>query len=123
MAVELVAQGSSSEVRYTSRIQKGGALLDDMRLLVRSWSNGCVTQQRDRMVVENVLGKESRARAVDTYQRAFLPRFIQGSPAAAWKIVRQLEDREVPVDILRPVYYWITARSEPLLYDFVCEEL
>jgi hypothetical protein len=78
-------------------MQKGGALLDDMRLLVRSWSNGCTAQQRNSIVAENVLGKESRAHAVDTYRRAFLPRFIQESPPAAWKIVRQLEDREVPI--------------------------
>ena len=32
-------------------------------------------------------------------------------------------DREVPVEILRPVYFWITARSEPLLCDFTSEEI
>ena len=123
MTIAAIQKRCSSGVRYTSRIQKGGALLDDMRLLVRSWSNGCATQQRNSIVAENVLGKGSRARAEDTYRRAFLPRFIQGSPPEAWKIVRHLEERDVPIDVLRPVYYWITARSEPLLYDFVCEEM
>ena len=47
----------------------------------------------------------------------------KGDPPEAWKILRPLEDREVHVEILRPVYYWITARSEPLLYDFVSEEI
>jgi hypothetical protein len=34
-----------------------------------------------------------------------------------------LEDREASVEVLRPVYFWITARSEPLLYDFTSEEI
>ncbi len=110
-------------VAYTTRLQKGGALLEDMRLLVRSWSEDNQHHQRDMLIAENVLGKESRARAADTYRRAFVPRFIQGNPPNAWKIVRALEDENVSVDILRPVYYWITARSDPLLYDFVCDDL
>ncbi len=108
---------------YNSRLQKGGALLEDMRLLVRNWQNISVNGQRDTVVAENLLGKHTRARAADTLRRAFLPRFINGRPPQAWKIVRALEDRNLPVEILRPVYYWITARSECLLYDFVCTEL
>lgn len=108
---------------YNSRLQKGGALLEDMRLLVRSWQDGCEKKQADAVVVENLLGKRTRARARDTFRRAFLPRFVNGCPREAWKIVRELEDRNVPIEILRPIYYWITARNERLLHDFVCSEL
>ena len=108
---------------YTSRLQKGGALLEDMRFLVREWEEGSNDEQRQRLIVENVLGKKTRARASDVYTRAFSQRFIKGDPQEAWKILRPLEDREVDLEILRPVYYWITARSEPLLYDFVSEEI
>jgi hypothetical protein len=94
-----------------------------MRLLVRSWQNAGVNGQRDIVVAENLLGKHTRARAVDTLRRAFLPRFMHGQPSQAWKIVRALEDRHLPIEILRPVYYWITARTERLLYDFVSTEL
>ena len=108
---------------YTSRLQKGGALLEDMRLLVRAWSDDTELGQRDRVVAHNVLGKQSRARALDTLTCAFIPRFIRGLPKDAWRIVRPLEDRGIAIDILKPVYYWITARAEPILYDFACEEL
>jgi hypothetical protein len=40
-----------------------------------------------------------------------------------WKLVRALEEHHLPVEILRPIYCWITARSERLLYDSVCTEL
>jgi hypothetical protein len=108
---------------YNSRLQKGGALLEDMRLLVHNWQNIGVNGQQDAVVAENLLGKHTRVRAFDTLRRAFLPRFVHGRPAQAWKIVRALEDRNLPVEIIHPVYYRITARSERLLYDFVCTEL
>ena len=111
------------ESKYTSRLQKGGALLEDMRMLVRAWHEGDRAAQSDRVVVENILGKKTKMRAGDIYRRAFLHRFLKGNPPDSWKIVRPLEDREVPVEILRPVYFWITARSEPLLYDFTTEEI
>jgi hypothetical protein len=94
-----------------------------MRLLVRTWQNTTANGQQDSVVVENLLGKRTRARAADTLRRAFLPRFVNGSPPRSWKIARALEDRLLPIEILRPVYYWITARSERLLYDFVSAEL
>jgi len=71
---------------YNSRLQKGGALLEDMRLLVRNWQSIGVNGQRDTVVAENLLGKHTRARAVDTLRRAFLPRFVNGQPPQAWKI-------------------------------------
>lgn len=94
-----------------------------MRLLVRNWQDGGISGQRDSVITENWLGKHTRARAADTLRCAFLPRFVHGRPLQAWKILRTLEDRNLPVEIIRPVYYWITARNEPLLYDFVCAEL
>lgn len=115
---------SANKNQYTTRLQKGGAVLEDMRLLVRSWSeDASPDDQRQQLVFENVLGKRTRARAVDVYRRLFAQRFLKGDPPKAWKIVRPLEDRELPVEILRPVYYWITARSDPLLYDFVEDEI
>ena len=75
------------------------------------------------MILENLLGKNTRSRAADTFRRAFLPRFVGGNPSNAWTIVRELEDLDLPIEILRPVYYWVTARSEQLLYDYVHHEL
>ncbi len=108
---------------YNTRLQKGGALLGDMRLLVRNWTDESAESQREAMVAQNLLGKDTRTRAAETYRRAYRPRFIEGDPPEAWRIVRWLEDRSLPVEVLRPVYYWITARCERLLYDFVSDEL
>ncbi len=71
----------------------------------------------------NLLGKETRARASDVIRRAFSHRYVKGDPPGAWQIVRVLEDRSVSLGVLKPVYYWITARSDTLLYDFVTDFL
>jgi hypothetical protein len=94
-----------------------------MRLLVRHWNDGEGDDQRQEIIDDNLLGKKTKARSTDVYRRSFTHRFLNGDPPSAWRIVRPLEDREVPVEILRPVYYWITARSEPVVYDFVLEEV
>lgn len=107
---------------YTSRLQKGGALLEDMRQLVRHWSDDPARAQRDAGIRSNVLNKETRNRLTDVYQRAFLPRFVNGPIPNAWRLVRALEDAGASAAVLRPVYYWITATAEPLLGDF-CREV
>jgi hypothetical protein len=73
--------------------------------------------------LQKICSASTRARAADVLRYTFLPRFVKGQPPHAWKIVRALEDRNLPVEIIRPIYYWITARTERLLYDFVCVEL
>jgi hypothetical protein len=59
----------------------------------------------------------------DIYQETFLPRFVRGPIPDAWRIVRPLEDRHLPIEVARPVYYWITAQSEAILYDFATDWL
>ena len=110
---ERIDQGrtNASPWAYTTRLQKGGALLDDMRQLVRTWSDGPVAAQRDSGVRSNILNKDTRTRLADVYQRAFLPRFVSGPIPNAWKLVRPLEDVGAPIHIVRPVYYWISAKE------------
>jgi hypothetical protein len=106
---------------YHTRIQKGGALLDDMRLLVRSWADS--SSAEETQVARSLLRKKTLARSKDTFIRAFNPRFLHGDPPNAWKLVRCLEDRNADLELLRPLYFWITARGDRLLYDFVTQEL
>lgn len=108
--------------KYTTRLQKGGALLEDMRELVRTWQDAPPDCQREAGLRSNVLNKATRARLSDVYIRAFVPRFVRGPIPDAWKIVRPLEDANAPASVVRPVYYWITAKSEPLIADF-CREV
>lgn len=109
---------------YTARLQKGGAVLDEIRVIVRNWSEDETWEEQSQKIIQdNILGKRSRSRATDVYNRVFSHRFLKGNPPEAWKIVRPMEDVNAPMEILTPVYYWITARSDDLLYDFVVEDI
>ncbi len=108
-------------INYQTRLQKGGALLNDMRLLVRSWQEDYPDLRSAS--ARSLLGKKTIARSRDTVVRAFGPRFLHGDPPQAWRLLRPLEDRQAEPEVLRPIYYWITARSECLLYDYVSQEL
>ena len=96
--------------------------MDEMRTLVCLW-DGKQPVSLSNLASQHFLDKSSRKRELDILKYAFIPRFIKSTPPFAWKIVRALEDKNLPVEILRPVYYWITVRNEPILYDFVCEKL
>jgi len=109
-------------MELTSRIQKGGALLADMRQLVCHWGEKDPNLS-SRRFVKDILPKATQARANDTYIRAFLPRFIDGSPKDAWMLCAALEERLPSIEIAGAFYYWLTARAEPILYRYVTEEL
>ena len=94
-----------------------------MRLLVRYWQEIDDSRYNDATLAKDLLNGRTSSRVRDILSQVFLPRFVNGNPRNAWKIVRELEDCNAPVEIIRPVYYWITARNERLLYDFVCDEL
>ena len=121
MGLAKETQETRSPWIYTTRLQKGGALLNEMRSLVRIWSDVPAAELREHLMRANVLNKDTRARLADVYRRTFVPRFVQGPIPNAWQLVRPLEDVEAPIQIARPVYYWISAKAEPLLADF-CRE-
>jgi len=108
---------------YTTRIQKGGALLEEMRQLVRFWSASPTDELREAAVRANLLNKATRTRAADILRRTFIPRFVDGPIRDAWTLARPLEDVQAPPQIIKPVYFWITARAEPMIADFSREFL
>lgn len=110
------------ETGINSRLQKGGALLSDMRRLVAAWSADAAAGEPNAFVMKT-LGKPSVARAHDTYIRAFRPRFLEGDPPQAWMLARALEDADADPDTAKAFYFWITARAERLLYLYVTDEL
>jgi len=109
--------------KYNTRLQKGGALIEEMRQLVRFWATGSSKKVEEAAIRDNVLNKTTRARSADILRRTFKPRFVEGPIPNAWKIVRPLEDIGASPQVVRPVYYWISATAEPMIADFVREFL
>ena len=106
---------------YNTRIQKGGALIEEMRQLVRFWHEGPTEEITEAVIRSNILNKTTRARAADILRRTFIPRFVNGTPRNAWRLVRPLEDQNASPHLVKPLYYWISAKAEPLICDF-CQD-
>lgn len=121
MGAELARKRAGDEraAAYNTRIQKGGALIEEMRQLVRTWQDTASEGQKEATIRANVLNKGTRTRAADILRRIYIPRFVEGPVPNAWKLVRPLEDVEASPQITRPVYYWVTAKAEPMIADFV----
>jgi hypothetical protein len=115
--------GAKGASRYTSRIQKGGALLNEMRQLVQVWTDSPLDEVRSEIIRSNVLNKATRARSADVLNRIFIPRVVDGPIRDAWRLIRPLESLQAPAALIRPIYFWFTTLAEPLIYDFCTEFL
>ena len=95
---------------YTSRIQKGGALIEEMRELVRLWTDAPLAENKAEVIRMNPLNKATRARVVDVLNRIFVPRFIEGSIRDSWKAAPTVGGSE---GLLRcgPPYLFLADRT------------
>ena len=109
-------QSATSPPPYTTRLQKGGALLADMRALLLLWSDSsdCV----DHLIARNALGHGSRGRARDVITRSFIPRFVRSRPPDLWRAMAIFERAGVPRDATLALHFHLAAEAEPLLSDF-----
>ncbi|HLC40739.1 MAG TPA: BrxA family protein [Methylomirabilota bacterium] len=105
--------------RYTTRLQKGGALLDSMRALTLRWGDSTGNEH----LGNNSIGLPSRRRVRDVVGRAFMPRLVNSNPPDLWKLLAVLERSGVDRSVIVPIHYYAAAASEPLMWDFVIEEL
>ncbi|MBW2308567.1 MAG: DUF1819 family protein [Deltaproteobacteria bacterium] len=110
--------------KYNSRLLKGGALIPEMRALLRIWepsadSNGLVKS----LIQENILAKRTRSRMEDILREVFIPRYVNGNPPEAWQFLQPLERAMWPTEHMRLLLYYHAAKSESLLYDFVITSL
>jgi hypothetical protein len=94
-----------------------------MRHLVQLWSAAPIEDNRAELIRSNPLNKATRARIADILNRIFVPRFVQGPIPNAWLLLRPLEELDVSLATVRPLYFWFTALAEPLMWDFCTEFL
>lgn len=98
-------------------------MFEEMRQLVRIWTDAPLETNKAELIRLNPLNKATRARALDVLNRIFVPRFVDGPIKDGWKLLAPLERLGAAASTVRPIYFWMTALAEPLLYDFCCEYL
>jgi len=105
--------------RFSSRIVKGGALLDDTRVLVRHWDFE-VDSERNlrRLIEENLLAKNSRSRTDDVL-RVLRPRLVQPGPHVLLALHELLDEPRS----FREACYYEASRVDLLLAAFAEDAL
>jgi len=122
--MKIIRKSDKNKKEYTSRIQKGGALLKEMKMLALYWQDESQTDQATQSVIrENPLGKVSRKRVADIIGYIFLPRYVHGNPSESYKILREFLKANVSDEITNRILYFHAALSDDLLYDFVTSYL
>lgn len=102
----------------TSRIIKGGAMLDDTRRLVESWDDSRTPDENlEAFRAENLLAKSSRKRAEDTLQ-ILRQRFVDPGPHLVPTIRVLVRNARA----FREACYYEAARNDELL-AYVAEEI
>lgn len=104
-------------VPYTTRLQKAGALIDEMRQIMLAWNEGVTG--REGIVSRNLVASPSRMRMNDIVMRAFMPRFVESTPPGLWRPIAALDRGGWDRAALAAVHYYATAAAEAVLWDFV----
>src|SRR4051794_7313821 len=94
---------------FTVNIQKGGALLPDVRRLAEVWSLAEDAESNLRRIAEdNLLGKTTRRRLDDVLLRCLVPRFISPGPQVIRSLKLLLDDQSA----FTVAAFYETARDE-----------
>jgi hypothetical protein len=110
---------SSGPPRYSSRIIKAGALLEDTRTVLLAWDPALSPPTNlDRVLNENLLGKASRSRVVDELA-IFRQRYFSDPEEA--RALAILAKGGWQGQALNCLLFYLAARSDRLLRDIVLE--
>jgi hypothetical protein len=98
-------------MEITTRVIKGGALLEDSRRLVDGWEEAKTSEENlDRFRTRNLLGKRSRSRTEDALA-ILRQRFVDPGP----HVIRALRRLALRADSFRDACYYEAARNDALL--------
>jgi hypothetical protein len=98
-------------MEITTRIIKGGALLEDSRRFVDTWDEAKTAEENlEQFRARNLLGKRSRSRAEDTLA-ILRQRFLQPGP----HVMGALRRLTLRSDAFRDACYYEAARNDALL--------
>lgn len=117
---KLILNATRGNYRVTS-LTKSSGLLADVSLLFSAWDESKTVEENfDTVIRQNVFGKASRHRVTEIL-RIFRQRYLpnDGSDQA----FRIFVGSSLPSEVTDRVIYFYTALAEPMIYDFVAENL
>jgi hypothetical protein len=103
--------------QYTESLAHGGALVDQMRILVREWRSDETTPDFIRRVRESGILGHATARTVSEYVRVFARRFVAPPGPPVFHLQRMMVGSVSPLTFNDLALYY-TAAQDDLLLDF-----
>jgi len=111
---------SEKIVKYKARFHHTGAMIEEMRLLIRAYNPDIPKEEWINNIIEdNLLGKNSRNWVREVIVGSFFPRFVNGKYPNAFAHIKILEKRDANFNIIKSLLYYHTALSDEFLYDFI----
>ena len=108
--------GESNTTSYTTRLLKGGAVLEDTRRIVELWDPQLEPRANlERLSAENPLGKRSRSRLDDLLYWVIQRRFVEPGPHVIPALRGLLHDHRA----FREACYYEASRDDALVAEFV----
>lgn len=109
---------SGVQEKYTSKIIKSGALINETRSILSYWDSDINKDKNyERIFGNNLLAKSSRTR-VRNIIKTFDKRY------GSYDLLNSLivfEKNNLPSTFIEKILYYYSAREDNLLHDFVCE--
>ena len=105
----------SQDASYTTRLLKGGAVLEDTRRVVELWDLDLDAQDNlERLAAENALGKRSRSRMDDLLYWVIQRRLVDPGGHVIAALKELLDDHRA----FREACYYEASRDDALLAQF-----
>lgn len=124
-----VVPASAGPALYRSQelnanLTKGSGNVGDVTQLLRAWHPGeDVRAYRDRLVAENVLGRTTRARALDVVQQVLMRRYFPDGAREPGTRLARLVQSALQTDVIVRLLYYHAALAEHLLYRVAADAL
>lgn len=113
----IVPSDANHGVTYTQALSRGGALLEETRILLRAWQpSEPFAAFTERVLRGDLLGRAT-ARRVSDIVRVFTTRFLMPSDAPA-RHLRYFVVKDAPRQIFSDLVFYYTALQDDFLRDF-----
>lgn len=99
-------------------------MIEESRLLIQNYEPDLSKSVWIEKIIENnILGKPTRSWIKEVVQGTFYPRYINGPVPDSWKDLKKIEQNNHPKAEIIPILYYITAKSDNFLYDYITTEI
>lgn len=113
---------SSKDVRYTTSIVKGAALVGEMQKLLENWQpSEPYDAFLERVQHQDMLGKSTAYRTKDIVRRVFARRLLIPTDEPA-RHLKQIMQSNLPSSTFNEMLLVYSSRKDPLIHDFILQE-